>query len=112
MTPNHHAHVHLDQPMDSNVDRNVLLAAYLKAMDPSLTQQVIGERANLGTQAQVSRLLADARSRGYLREVFEFPREMAVETRDQLLQEFQQSFYEHHAGLETALKERAEELCK
>jgi DNA-binding transcriptional regulator LsrR (DeoR family) len=98
--------------METTNDRNVLLAAYYKAADPTLTQQAIGLRANLGTQAQVSRLLAEARQRGYLREVFEFPSHMPLDTRRQLEREFEQSFYPRHARLEAALIERAERLCE
>ena len=97
--------------MTGTPDYNALLAAYYKAADPALTQQEIGVRANLGTQAQVSRLLADARSKGYLREVFEFPSDMPPDTRRELQRRFEQSFYERHADLEAALIKRAERLC-
>ena len=97
--------------MSATLDYSALLAAYYKAADPALTQQEIGVRAGLGTQAQVSRLLADARSKGYLREVFEFPPGMPPDTRDQLRRQFEQSFYQQHAELEAALIERAERLC-
>lgn len=90
---------------------NVLLAAYCKAAYPRLTQQEIGIRANLGNQAQVSRLLSDARAKGYLREVFEFPSEMSPDTRRDLEGKFERSFYEPHARLEAALVKRAEKLC-
>lgn len=97
--------------MSATPDYSALLAAYYKAADPALTQQEIGVRAGLGTQAQVSRLLAEARSKGYLREVFEFPPGMPPDTRDQLRRQFEQSFYQQHAELEAALIERAERLC-
>jgi hypothetical protein len=90
---------------------NVFKAAYYKATDSSLTQQAIGSRAGLGTQAQVSRLLAEARARGYLREVFEFPADMASDERDALRQKLERSFYKPHADLEKALAKRAQELC-
>ncbi|HET7014579.1 MAG TPA: hypothetical protein VFI65_11745, partial [Streptosporangiaceae bacterium] len=83
-----------------------LRAGYHRAQDPALTQREIGERANLGGQAQVSRLLTVARERGYLREVFEFPRELAEEDR----QRVKDSFFRLHSELESALKERAREL--
>ena len=72
--------------MNGTPDYSVFLAAYYKAADPNLTQQAIGARAGLGTQAQVSRLLADARSKGYLREVFEFPADMPPDERRALQQ--------------------------
>ncbi len=97
--------------MDSIPDINVLLAAYCKAADPALTQQQIGVVTNLGTQAQVSRLLADARLRGYLHEVFEFPQDMPRDTRDQLRRRFEQAIFKPHADLEAALIKKAEELC-
>jgi len=97
--------------MNAAPDYNALLAAYYKAADPTLTQQEIGVRANIGTQAQVSRLLADARLKGYLREVFEFPPDMPRDTRDQLRRQFEQSFYQRHADLEAALVKHAEQLC-
>jgi DNA-binding transcriptional regulator LsrR (DeoR family) len=97
--------------MNGSPDYAVLLAAYYKATDPTLTQQAIAVRANLGTQAQVSRLLAEARSKGYLREVFEFPASMPPDTRHQLKRQLEQSFYERHADLEAALIEQAERLC-
>ena len=98
--------------MDGTPDYSVFLAAYYKAADPSLTQQAIGARTNLGTQAQVSRLLAEARAKGYLREVFEFPADMPADERSQLQRRLEQSFYKQHADLEAALAERARELCR
>ena len=98
--------------MDGTPDYNVFLAAYYKAADPSLTQHAIGSRANLGTQAQVSRLLAEARSKGYLREVFEFPADMPPDERRQLQRRLELSFYKQHAQLEAALTKRARELCR
>ncbi|HEY3879338.1 MAG TPA: hypothetical protein VGM12_12140 [Trebonia sp.] len=98
--------------MNETPDYSVFLAAYYKAMDPSLTQQAIGSRANLGTQAQVSRLLAEARAKGYLREVFEFPADMRSDDRRKLQRELELSFYDRHAELEAALAKRARELCR
>lgn len=98
--------------MNGTPDYSVFLAAYYKAADPSLTQQAIGSRANLGTQAQVSRLLAEARSKGYLREVFEFPVDMPPNERRQLQRELELSFYKQHAHLEAALAKRARDLCR
>jgi DNA-binding transcriptional regulator LsrR (DeoR family) len=98
--------------MNRTPDYSVFLAAYYKAADPSLTQQAIGSRANLGTQAQVSRLLAEARSKGYLREVFEFPVDMPPNERRQLQRELELSFYKQHAHLEAALAKRARDLCR
>ena len=98
--------------MNGTPDNSVFLAAYYKAADPSLTQQAIGSRANLGTQAQVSRLLAEARSKGYLREVFEFPADMPPDERNRLQRWLEQSFYKQHAPLEAALAKRARDLCR
>lgn len=84
----------------------VLLAAYYKAQDPTLTQREIGEKANLGTQAQVSRLLTEAREKGYLREVFEFPADISPDERLKI----ENSFFHQHSELEDALAQRAREL--
>jgi DNA-binding transcriptional regulator LsrR (DeoR family) len=102
----------LEVRMNGTGDYSVFLAAYYKAADPNLTQQAIGARAGLGTQAQVSRLLADARSKGYLREVFEFPADMPPDERRALQQRLEQSFYKPHAQLEEALAKRARDLCR
>lgn len=88
------------------ITEGALRAGYHRAQDPSLTQREIGERANLGGQAQVSRLLTVARERGYLREVFEFPPELPEDDR----QRVKDSFFRRHSELESALKERAREL--
>jgi DNA-binding transcriptional regulator LsrR (DeoR family) len=98
--------------MSGTPDYSVILAAYYKAADPSLTQQAIGSRANLGTQAQVSRLLAEARAKGYLREVFEFPADMPPDERRELQRKLELSFYKEHAHLEAALAQRARSLCR
>lgn len=84
----------------------VLKAAYLKASDPSLTQQQIAVRARLGTQAQVSRLLAEARERKILREVFQFPEGVSEDVRRQV----EDSFFDKHGELEDALIREAREL--
>jgi DNA-binding transcriptional regulator LsrR (DeoR family) len=97
--------------MNDSYDEKVLLAAYCKSMDSSLTQQQIGEMANLGPQAQVSRLLADARSKAYLREVFEFPSGMPEDTQGQYRARFDAVIFKRHAELEAKLVKRAEELC-
>ena len=88
------------------VTEGALRAGYHRAQDPGLTQREIGDRANLGGQAQVSRLLTLARERGYLREVFEFPPGLAEEER----QRVKDSFFRLHSELESSLKERAREL--
>src|SRR5579859_5015463 len=93
--------VHMDP-----ITEGALRAGYHRAQDPGLTQKEIGERANLGGQAQVSRLLTVARERGYLREVFDFPPELPEEDR----QKVKDSFFRLHSKLETKLKERAREL--
>jgi DNA-binding transcriptional regulator LsrR (DeoR family) len=102
----------LEGRMSGTPDYSVFLAAYYKAADPSLTQQAIGSRANLGTQAQVSRLLAEARAKGYLREVFEFPADMPPDERRELQRKLELSFYKEHAHLEAALAQRARNLCR
>ena len=84
----------------------VLKAAYFKAYAPSLTQQEIAARARLGTQAQVSRLLAEARERKILREVFQFPEGVAEDVRLQV----ENSFFERHAEVEEALVREARQL--
>jgi DNA-binding transcriptional regulator LsrR (DeoR family) len=96
--------------MDGTADEKVLMAAYFRARAPALTQEAIGEQARLGTQPQVARLLKEARSKGYLRDIFQFPSEMPLEARRQLERRFDQAFYEHHAVLEAALMTRAEAL--
>lgn len=88
------------------ITEGALRAGYHRAQDPTLTQREIGERANLGGQAQVSRLLTVARERGYLREVFEFPPDLVEDDR----QRVKDSFYRRHSELESRLKERAREL--
>src|SRR5215469_12965232 len=85
---------------------DALKAAYYKAHAPNLTQQEIAERARLGTQAQVSRLLAEARDHKVLREVFQFPADVSDEDRRQV----ENSFFERHAELENALVKEAREL--
>lgn len=92
--------------MDTKPDLPALIAAYYKAQDPTLTQREIGEKANLGTQAQVSRLLAEAREQGYLREVFAFPAGLSPDDRRMI----EDSFFPRHSELESALAERAREL--
>jgi DNA-binding transcriptional regulator LsrR (DeoR family) len=84
----------------------VLKAAYYKAYAPSMTQQDIAVRARLGTQAQVSRLLAEARERKILREVFQFPEGTAEDVQRQV----ENSFFERHAELEDALVREARQL--
>jgi DNA-binding transcriptional regulator LsrR (DeoR family) len=97
--------------MDKTVKFEVLLAAYYKAADPNLTQEDIGKRAKLGAQPQVARLLAEAKSQGYLREVFQFPADVPLDTRRELLRKLEQSFYKRHKKLEEVLTGRAEDLC-
>jgi DNA-binding transcriptional regulator LsrR (DeoR family) len=91
-------------PKSPSVD--VLKAAYFKAHAPSLTQQEIAVRARLGTQVQVSRLLAEAREHKILREVFQFPEGIAEDVRRQV----ENSFFERHAELEEALVREARRL--
>lgn len=96
--------------MDGTVDYKVLLAAYFHATYPSLTQEKIAEQAQLGTQTNVSRLLDKAKSKHYLRQVFQFPSDMPLDERHQLWRHFEQTFYKPHARLEAALIARAEAL--
>jgi DNA-binding transcriptional regulator LsrR (DeoR family) len=60
----------------------------------------------------VSRLLAEARAKGYLREVFEFPADMPPDERHQVQRQLELSFYPGHANLEKALTTRARALCR
>jgi DNA-binding transcriptional regulator LsrR (DeoR family) len=92
--------------MASDISLNALKAAYYRAHDPTLTQQQIAEKAGLGTQAQVSRLLAEAREHKVLREVFQFPIDLPEDERQQVAN----SFFERHGELEDALAQRAREL--
>jgi DNA-binding transcriptional regulator LsrR (DeoR family) len=85
---------------------DVLKAAYYKAYAPTLTQQEIAVRARLGTQAQVSRLLNEARERKILREVFQFPEGVEEDVKRQV----ENSFFEKHAELEEALVREARQL--
>ena len=89
--------------MDSIPGYDALVAAYWRAHDPALTQREIGEKANLGTQAQVSRLLAEAREKGVLREIFQFPTDLPADLRHQI----ENSFFKRHSALENALAYRA-----
>jgi hypothetical protein len=91
--------------MTSEISLNTLKAAYYRACDPRLTQQ-ISETVGLGTQAQVSRLLAEAREHYVLREVFQFPTDLPEDERQQAAD----SFFAPHRELEDALAHRAEEL--
>ncbi|WP_300609640.1 sugar-binding domain-containing protein [Trebonia sp.] len=86
--------------------REALLAAYYKFHDPTLTQREIAEKANLGTQAQVSRLLAEAREKEVLREIFQFPAGLDKEVRQQI----ESSFFQRHSALENALAQKARDL--
>jgi DNA-binding transcriptional regulator LsrR (DeoR family) len=92
--------------MASDISLNALKAAYYRAYDPTLTQQQIAEKAGLGTQAQVSRLLAEAREHKVLREVFQFPVDLPEDERQQVAN----SFYGRHGELEDALEQRARDL--
>ncbi len=92
--------------MNSMPSYDALLAAYYRVHDPTLTQREIGEKANLGTQAQVSRLLAEARDKEVLREVFQFPVGLSKEVRQQI----ESSFFERHSALENALAQKARDL--
>lgn len=84
----------------------VLKAAWLKA-NSAMTQRELGEKGRLGTQAQVSKLLSEARERGILREVFQFPPDYPEEERRII----EQSFFPRHDELESALAERSRELA-
>lgn len=92
--------------MGSKPSLEVMKAAYFKFHDPTLTQRQIADQANLGTQAQVSRLLAEAREKGVLREVLELPPDLDQEER----QKIESSFFQRHSGLEDALAQKAREL--
>jgi transcriptional regulator with XRE-family HTH domain len=92
--------------MALRISENALKAAYYRTNDPSLTQQEIADRAGLGTQAQVSRLLAEARDHKVLREVFQWPADVPEETRLRVTS----SYFERHGELADALAERSRQL--
>ncbi len=90
----------------SEISLNALKVAYYKANDSTLTQQQIADKVGLNNQAQVSRLLAEAREHRVLREVFQFPTGLSDEVRLQVAN----SFFERHGELEDALADRARDL--
>jgi hypothetical protein len=92
--------------MGSSSSPEVLRAAYFKFHDPTLTQRQIAEQAELGTQAQVSRLLAEAREKGVLREILELPADLDQEER----QKIENSFFKRHSALQNALVQKARDL--
>ncbi len=92
--------------MNAAYKRQVMIAAYFKAQG-DLTQKAIGEKAGLGTQAQVSKLLHDARTEGILREVFVFPPDISERERRIV----EQSYFPLHDELERALIDRSRDLA-
>ena len=65
--------------MASKHSLDALKAAYYSVYDSALTQEQIAVQAGLGTQAQVSRLLKEAREQKVIREVFRFPADLPAE---------------------------------
>jgi DNA-binding transcriptional regulator LsrR (DeoR family) len=94
-------------PQDQDHDLQAMKAAYIRAANPKMTQQQLGEKADLGNQAQVSRLLTKARDKGYLLEVFVFPPSFSPQERRII----EQSFFPRHDELENALIDRSGELA-
>jgi DNA-binding transcriptional regulator LsrR (DeoR family) len=92
--------------MASEISENALKAAYNRANDSSLTQQQIADSAGLGSQAQVSRLLAEAREHKVLREVFQWPADVSDEVRLKVLN----SYFKRHGELADALADKARQL--
>jgi len=92
--------------MSARPSLDVMKAAYFKFHEPTATQKQIADQANLGTQAQVSRLLTEAREKGVLREILELPLDLSPEER----QKIESSFFPRHTALENALAQKAREL--
>lgn len=93
-------------PMASKPSLDALKAAYYRVHDPALTQEQIASKAGLGKQAQVSRLLKDARDHNVLQEVFRFPADLPAEDRLEIVN----SFFARHGQLEDALSQRSRKL--
>jgi len=87
---------------------DALKAAYYKVYDPALTQEQIARKAGLGQQAQVSRLLKEAREHGVLQEVFRFPADLPQGDRLEIVN----SFFLPHGQLEDALSQRSRKLSR
>ncbi len=92
--------------MASKPSLDALKAAYYRVHDPALTQEQIAYKAGLGAQAQVSRLLKDARDHKILQEVFRFPADLSPEDRLEIVN----SFFARHGQLEDALSQRSRKL--
>jgi DNA-binding transcriptional regulator LsrR (DeoR family) len=84
---------------------DTLKVAYYKVHDPSLKQDQIARETGLN-QAQVSRLLKDARDHKILQEVFRFPADLPSEARLEVVN----SFFARHGELEEALIQRSRKL--
>ena len=93
--------------MPSKLNLDALKAAYYKVYDPTLTQEQIG-RLLAVQQAQVSRLLKDARELKVLQEVFRFPADLSQEDRLEVVN----SFFAQHGQLEDALSQRSRRLSR
>ena len=93
--------------MRSEVDPDLLKVAWVHAQYPQMTQAELARIADVGSQAQVSRLLNLAREKGILREVFTFP----ADTSDEVRRIVEQSLFPRHNELEAALVERSGELA-
>jgi DNA-binding transcriptional regulator LsrR (DeoR family) len=85
-------------------DYHALLVAYFHGQDNNLKQEALAERLGLSGQAQVSKLLKQARQMGYLREVFEFPQDVSPDTRRKI----ENSYFDKHSALEAELIRRAQ----
>jgi DNA-binding transcriptional regulator LsrR (DeoR family) len=94
--------------MTSKPSLDALKAAYYKVYDPALTQEQIAHKVGLGQQAQVSRLLKEAREHKVLQEVFRFPADLTQEDRLEVVN----SFFARHGQLEDALSQRSRRLSR
>jgi DNA-binding transcriptional regulator LsrR (DeoR family) len=94
--------------MASKPGLDALKAAYYRVHAPGLTQGQIADKAGLGDQATVSRLLKDARNANVLMEVFVFPPDLPQEDR----LEIENSFFAEHGKLEEELSKRSRELTR
>ena len=94
--------------MTSKLSLDALKAAYYRVYDPALTQEQIAHKVGLGQQAQVSRLLKDAREHKVLQEVFRFPADLSQEDRLEVVN----SFFARHGKLEDALSQRSRKLSR
>ena len=93
--------------MASKHSLELLKAAYYSVYDPALIQGQIATRVGL-TQAQVSRLLKEAREQKIIREVFRFPAGLSPEDRLEVVN----SFFPQHGQLEEALSVRSRHLSR